>query len=1041
MKQILQTQYSFSLKKVWTPLLISIILSASCYSAELSLPVKSLNADRKQFAQIVIAGTVRDGKQQPIPGVSVRVKGSTLGTSTDVNGNYRLNLPLGTETLVFSSIGFETQEIAAANRTTLNVVLKEGTAGLEEVVVIGYGTVKKRDLTGSVTSVKAEDIVRNPVSNPMEALQGRVAGLDIQRSSGQAGENPTVLLRGNRSFAADQNPLYVIDGVPGASIDNINPNDIESIDVLKDASSTAIYGAAGGNGVIMVTTKKGVAGKVTIDFNSYYGVNGFATFPKPVMQEQWLSYMNDRYFADNGRFPSSIIDLNLPVQVRNAVDSAQWVDWIDESLKTGTQQNHHVSLRGGSEKVLGFMSFGYINEKGIYENDQRRSYNGRGGIDIRFNKFIKAGLQTTLNWSGGNSTNSRINQAYSIAPAGKPYLPDGSINLYPFTRAASTVSPLANLAPGVWVDNNKDFYVVVNPYLELTLLDNLTIRSNFGATYSSLRHGTFANERSFNLASEGRDTKEALYETSLGQNLVWENIINYNFKVKEDHSFTVTGITSMRKIKDEASFVGGDGLDYDEFLFYNMEGLKNVTAYGSSYSDESRLSFAARFNYNYKSKYLLTGSIRWDGTSVLVKKWATFPSFAGAWVITEEDFMKSTKSWLSNLKLRIGWGRAGLASIPRNARTTEVENKAGTPITLGGSTILPTYVLKQTLANPELTWEKPETINIGLDAQFLENRIELNLDWYYTKTAGVLYNRKLPFTSGGYDAKNPYLIVSNIANTENLGLELAINSKNIVRKDFQWNSAFTYTRYKEKLVGIDLGNSLRPTELVSEGLFFGEPLFNIYGYKKIGIWQLGEEADALKYGARPGDIKIATVPRVDANGVSDNGVHTYGTGDRMLIGQRNPVWTMGFQNTFVYKSLDLTIYMLMRYGQYIDAPILGYYNRLAQPESYNYWTPSNPTNDFPQPHQTVPGINTTVQSSLSIVDGSYMKIKNITLGYTIPADLGKKIGLSKLRVYGTAYNPFIYAKSKLLRDVDPETGGADTFPLFKQIVFGLNASF
>ncbi|MCD0489342.1 TonB-dependent receptor [Pedobacter sp. MC2016-14] len=996
------------------------------------------------YAQIKkITGKVTDGPYGgPIPGVNVSIKGKPSNVSTNAEGIYVIQADPAVDILVFSYIGFTRRMINIEGKATLNVALVAEDKSLDEVVVIGYGSVKKRDLTGSVTSVKADDIVRSPVSNAMEALQGRVAGLDIQRGSGQAGSNPAVLLRGNRSFLASQSPLYVIDGVPAGSIDNINPNDIESIDVLKDASSTAIYGAAGGNGVIMITTKKGIAGKVTIDVNSYYGVNGFATFPKPLMSDQWISYLNDRFAADNnGKLPNSLLDLGLSAQVRDAIDAGHWVDWVDESLSTGTQENHHLSLRGGSDKVQAFLSFGYIGEKGIYKFDKNQAYNGRAGVDIRFNKFLKAGVQTNINLSNSDATNSRINQAYSLAPVGLPYLEDGSINLYP-VAGTSTVSPLANLAPGVFVNNSKNFYLTANPYVELNPIKDLSIRSNFGAVFSSSRNGKFANERSFNIATATGTTpfKEATYTTGLNQSLVWENIINYNFTVNQDHKFTLTGITSMAKNKAETSFVSGNGIDYDEYLYYNMGGAKTITGVGSTYEDGSRLSFAGRLNYNYKSKYLLTGSVRRDGVSQLVKKWSTFPSFAAAWVISEEDFMKETKSWLGNLKLRAGWGIAGTAGIPANARTTEVVTKTGTQITLGGAGILPNYVLKQTLANPELTWEKAHTTNIGIDASFFTNRIELNADWYHTQTKGVLYSRKLPFTSGGYDAKNPYLIYSNIASTDNKGLELSINTKNIENSNFQWNSAFTYTKYKEKLVNINLGNSLTPTELISEGLFLGQPLFNIYGYKKLGIWQLGEEVEAAKYGARPGDIRIATVPR-DVNGVSDNGVHTYSANDRMLVGQKNPVWTMGLQNTFVYKNIDLTIYALARYGQMIDAPILGYYNRVAQPSSYNYWTPNNPTNDFPQPHQTAPGINTTVMSALSIVDGSYFKIKNITLGYSIPKAFGQKIGLSRFRVYGTAYNPFIFAKSKMLRNVDPETGGTDSFPLYKQIVFGLNASF
>ncbi|MEI6949045.1 TonB-dependent receptor [Paraflavisolibacter sp. H34] len=1008
-----------------------LLLSAPAFAAP-----HSYSNDIQKFLQAhPVTGVVTNEKGEPLSGVTVRVKGSGLATTTDAKGLFRLDLPTGKEVLEFSSVGFKPRELAIGGKATLNVRLEETASTLNDVVVIGYGTAKRKDLTGSISTVKAADIALSPVSSPMEALQGRVAGLDIQRTSGRAGTNPDVLLRGNRSIDGGQSPLYIIDGIQG-NITNLNPNDIESIDVLKDASATAIYGVQGANGVIMITTKKAAAGKIQVDANSYYGVNGFASFPRPLDGDQWLSYMRDRYIAANGSEPNQEVDYLTPEMIAFK-NNGQWVNWVDETLQMGAQQNHHLSLRGGTDKTRGYFSLGFIGEKGIYKNDMSKILNTRAGVDLTVNRFLKAGIQTIFTARNNDATNSRVNKAYGLVPLGVPYNEDGSVNLKPLGATTSTISPIANYAPGVWVDNSKNLSLNLNPYIELTPVRNLILRSNFGGSISGSRSGLFQNEKSYNLASENRVTKIGEYDTDLGYSYTWETFATYNYTLRNDHNFSVTALTSMAKSKNEESSLVVEGMDYDNYQFYNMDAGTNVSSRSTSYDETSRMSYGGRLNYSYKGKYLLTASNRWDGASQLYKNWASFPSVALAWRISDEAFMSNTKTWFSNLKLRASYGVTGNSSIAPYQSLTEVVSKAAN-LSLGGSSVLPVYVLKQALANPDLTWEKSYTTNLALDMSFLRNRIDLTAEVYHTNTDGVLYRRKMPFTSGGFDAKNAYTRASNIAETENRGVEITLNSKNISTPKFQWNSTLIFTAAREKLKAINLGNKEAATQLISEGLFPGQPLNTIYGYKKTGIWQLGEETEAALYGAVPGDIRLATVPKTGTDGTSDKGVHAYSAADRMVLGHENPDWFLGFQNSFFYKGLDLTVFMNMRYGQTINAQLLGYWNTTAQPASYNYWMPTNATNDFPKPGSR---LSQTYQSALSIADGSYFKIKNVTLGYTLPAKIADKVSLSRLRVYGTAYNPLIVTKSPLLKDVDPETGGTDSFPLYKQIVFGVNVSF
>ncbi|MFC6099229.1 TonB-dependent receptor [Olivibacter domesticus] len=985
-----------------------------------------------------ITGKVTDEKGAPLVGVTIKVKGGNAGTVTDVDGAFRLKLSRGNETLTVSYTGFAEKEMSAEGKTYVEVTLEESTSSLDEVVVVGYGTVKKRDLTGAVSSVKAEDITLSPVSSPMEALQGRVSGLDIQRGSGKAGTSPAVLLRGNRSLTASQDPLYIVDGIP-SSINNLNPNDIESIDVLKDASSTAIYGSAGANGVIIITTKKAKEGRVQLDFNSYYGINGFASFPKPLTGDAWLDYKRDRFFLDNGYEATDLTDLGLNTAAIAAIDQGKWVDWVDETMRNGIQQNHHFAIRGGSEKTQAYLSMGYIGEKGIYENDNTDIYNARGGVDLKFSKVFKAGFQSILNYRKSNSTNSRVNKAYSIYPLGTPYDEQGVVNLFPLEGDANNVSILANNYPGAFADQSRSFNLQFNPYVEFSPIENLSLRSNFGAQLSNGRLGNFQNRNSYNLLSEGRTASEAAYTTNFNYNYIWENIINYHFNLVDDHEFTVTGISSWADNRFEENSLAGNGLDYDEFLFYNMGALQNLTARSNTYRQTKRLSFAGRLNYSFKGKYLLQLTNRWDGVSQLAEgnKWSSFPSASLAWRISDEAFMSNTKTWLNSLKLRGGYGVSGQANIDPYVSLTRTATRTGN-LSLGGTTPLPVYTPTENIANAALTWERSANANIGLDISILDNRLDISTEYYHTKTTGILWDRRIPTSFGGYDAKTPYKKTSNIATSKNKGFEFTVNARNIVKNNFQWTTALTFTSASEKLTNIDLGN-LSVEDLISEGLFIGEtPAAEgvFYDYKKIGIWQLGEEAEAAQYGAAPGDLKLQTVEQF-VDGVSDNGVHPYSTKDRMIVGSVVPDFFFGVQNTLRYKNIDLTVFVSGRYGHMMRAQVLGYWNREAQPSTYSYWMPENATNDFPRPGGS---FNTQFESALQLVDGSYLKIKNITLGYTLPEKIGRKLGVGNLRIYGTAYNPFIFTRSHLLKNVDPENGGADSFPLYKQIVFGINLS-
>ncbi len=1037
-------------------------LSATLFSLPLAAgnawggELKSSNPQEVQQTRNV-TGKVLDENGEPMIGVSVLVKGTQKGTITDFDGNFRLDVPSGATELQLMYVGYKAHTVRITSGNMV-VRMEPDNQLLDEVVVIGYGTMKKRDLTGAISSVKSEDIKMAPVANAMEALQGKIAGLDISRSSGRAGESPTVLLRGNRSLTASNEPLYIIDGIAG-NIDTLNPNDIESIEVLKDASSTAIYGSAGANGVILVTTKQATQGKIQVDFDAYYGVNTSPQYPSALTGQAWLDYLEEGYLASTGSNSASqsallsAYGLN-PEAVLPYIQNNKWVDWVDETLRTGTSQNYSINLRGGTEKLNGYFSLGYVGEQGVYRHDENDTYSMRTGATLTATKWLKAGIQSTFAFTNRDRRSSRINRAFSTLPLGDVYDENGDINVYPVDGLTSrnAINLLADDVSGVYKNNRKALRATINPYIEITPLEGLTFKSTLGTTITSSRTGEYSSENTYLvLTGSGTANKNASYTTSLAYNYTWQNVLTYNFSLADKHDFTITGITEYAHSQSENSYAYNENLGYDQFIYFNLADGSNPTV-TSGYEQTKKMSYAIRLNYSFLGRYLFSVSNRWDGASQLYNKWDSFPAVSVGWRISDEPFMASTQRWLSNLKLRVGYGVTGNANIDPYQITTQITNSDNS-LNLGSGTVS-SYVLAQAIGNVDLGWEKSYNTNVGLDVGLFNNRVDLSVDYYYTDTKDVLWQRDLPTAYGVYASANnsAYTMMQNIAEISNRGVELTLNSRNIETKNFTWNSTLTFAWNKEKVESIDLGSGTTVDELISEGLFIGEPVNTLYGLKKIGIWQLGEEEDAAVFGAVPGDVKIdvpglthtSTGVYTDADGnvyTADN-VYSISDNDRQILGHTTPDWTLGFQNTFTYKDFDLTVFMNMRWGQTINASLLGYfsYGQINIPSNYNYWTPENPTNDFPRPNVTgdndTPGL-----SSLSYVDGSYLKIKTITLGYSLPKKVLNKIGLSRCRFYATVYNPFIWSKSHLLKDMDPETNGSDSFPLYKTMVFGVNVSF
>ncbi|WP_461087701.1 SusC/RagA family TonB-linked outer membrane protein [Spirosoma gilvum] len=961
-----------------------------------------------------IRGTVKDETGQGLPGVSVVIKNSGKGTTTDANGSYQLTVPDGAATLVFSFVGYLNQEVALASQTEVNVTMQVDSKQLNEVVVVGYGTVRKRDLTGSVVAIKGDEVTKVPVTSPVEALQGKIPGADITRTNGYAGQGASIRIRGNRSIANPSNSnnvLYIVDGVQGVAASDINPNDIATIDVLKDASSTAIYGSRGANGVIIITTKRGSTGKAKLTLNSYAGISEVAGYGAFMTGPEYIAFRREAYRA-SGTWSSPADDpkiFNAPQL--DAIQKQQFPVWPDLLLHNGFQQNHQIGITGGTDKTKIYFSAEYFNEKGLMKLDEYNRYSARINVDQTINDWVKVGIQTQLAYIDNDIRRDPFNRASSILPLGTPYDENG--NFIPFPLGGSIINPLADEQPNAYKRNTKTNRGTLSTYLELTPFNGFTFRSTLGAIFATSEAGSYYGVNTIDGAGS---RSQASITNNQSRNLSWENVFTYKRAI-QDHSFTVTAVNSYLTFTNTSSFAGGNNQLIPAQYFYNLTAANQNPFYGSGYSQNKLISFTGRINYSFKDKYLLTVTGRSDGSSKLGEghKWAFFPSVGLGWRISDEAFMKN-QNLVTDLKLRASYGKSGNDVINPYATQNSLSTVS---FSYNDANAANAYLINQTIGNQDLQWELTTTADVGLDVGLWNNRITANIDYYDARTNDLIFPYTLPLLTGVTTVNR------NIGKTRNRGLEIGITTQNINKKGFSWSTNLTFARNKEMIVSLPNGNVI--ADDYRNSLIEGQPSQVYYDYKKLGIWQLGEESEAAKYNAIPGDIKIADL---------NNDGKIDGT-DRTIIGSRVPSWTGGLSNDIRYKGFDLNVLLIARAGQWISSDYYAKYTRNASSNgaSIDYWTPENPTNDYPRPNATR---SSTYVTTLTERQASFAKIRNITLGYTIPKAITSKIKVDNLRVYVSGKNLHTFSN---LKDFDPEGEGVIDRPLNRLYVFGLNLGF
>jgi TonB-linked SusC/RagA family outer membrane protein len=943
------------------------------------------------FAQgQTVTGKVTDEKGEGIPGASVTVKGTQVGTLTTAEGTYSLEAP-GSGTLVFSFVGYLKEEIAISNRSSVNISLKTDTKALEEVVVVGYGTQRKVETTGSIASVKASDLVQTPVANIAQGLQARVAGVQINQNSGAPGGNISVRIRGTNSINGSSEPLYVIDGIQISNgggitdvspLSTINPNDIESVEVLKDASASAIYGARAANGVVLITTKRGKNGVTRVTFDSYYGTQKVNKTLDVLNASEFAQLENEvfknTYYPD----PSSL---------------GEGVNWQSYIFRKAPIQNHQLSINGGNEKTQLAMSLNYFDQEGTFIGSGFKRYSYRLNLDHRLSKSIKIGTSILGSYSvndgiqtggenigdGGAVLSSVLGAAIGAPPTLKPYREDGSI--FPFGEQAGgqyreVVNPL-NFAAAL---NKRDIKrTLANLYGEVNLSQGLTYRASFnidqrGELYDGYSPRSIINKSDLNDNSGSASKANANYLA-----LLHESILTYSTNLGKNHTFKATAVFGTQLEQSNSNAINASGFPNDATQNEAVQ-LALTRTVSSGRSSQRLDSYMARVNYGFKDKFFLDLTARADGSSKFGAnhKYGIFPAVSAAYRLIEEPFMKDL-SWLSDLKLRGSFGITGNAGGISPYQSLSTAAATGSDYMLNHT--YTTGINPTGIANPDLRWERSVQSNIGLDISLLNNRVSVIADVYRKKTDDLLYVKTLPL-SAGYGS-----ITGNYASLENKGLELAVNAR-ILNGALKWDVSANATINRNKVLDLDGGVTNERFVTTYTVLKVGQPLGMFKTYVFDGVNQTGD-AILPGYDGRLGGHKIKDV----------TGDGLISAADQVIVGNPNPKFIYGFSTNLAYKGFDLGVFISGSQGNDIyNASRLSFENPLGQRNLLkgvvDRWSPTNPSNQYVSGAQggRLPISNYVVE------DGSYMRCKNLTLGYTLP----KIKWVQGIRLYVSANNLF-----------------------------------
>ncbi len=1024
------------------------ILSLLVLSAFFLFTSLALNAQR------TVTGTVLDENAEPIPGVNIFVESTTVGTISDLEGHFSLTVPEGPVTLVFSFVGCATQTVEVTDQTNLDINLVPEYVDLDEVVVVGYGTVRKSDLTGSLTSVTSEQIQEMPVTNAYQAIQGRAAGVDVVNASYGLNTTPQIRIRGNRSIKAGNDPLYVVDGIPMAgTIADLNPNDIESIEILKDASATAIYGSRGANGIVLITTKRGEAGRFNVNLDAAWTVKNPLRFfdelsghdwmeiarnnrrtanryptPYPNPDDDYTTVRNMHYncwesvrqgyewnpdgtvktrpVTDEERERWSQVMAVVPdeVPVYNP-DDVRSYDWFGEGRnENALTQNYQFSVSGGTERLAAYFSVGYINEEGMGVGEEYQRISPRLNLDFQATDWLKIGMSNTFNSELADYGEGLFRGVTSMIPISLPYDSTGEFLFNP-TNDTQVSNPIRDEELNTREDRVSRYLGAY--YAEISFLKNFKYRLNVSQDFRHWRRGRYQNALS---SARYPSVNWAQYSQSQDFHYSVENLLFYNKQIG-NHNIGVTLLQSVEARRSERTDMDGQNYPYNSQLWYNMSSTLDpaTLSLGSSYSRRQLASFMGRVNYGFMDKYLLTASLRYDGSSVFYvdNQWDYFPSFAVAWKANNESFLQGVDA-LSQLKIRFGFGTVG---------------QSGTaPYETSGTIEETQYVFGELPAKgyaPELIqtrgvgWEKTTTSNIGIDFGFFRNRISGTVDLYRANTNDLLLDKTIPAVTGYTQVR------ANVGKTRNEGIEITLSTFNVSRGDFRWETDFNFTTNREQILELAEG----AIDDVNNGWFIGEPIRSYYTYDYVGVWQVKDSALIDFYnstgnnGFAPGKIRVRDV----------DGNDTINADDRTVVGHNVPKFSGGLTNRLYYKGFELSFFFFFRVGHGIysrDSHYFDMTDRYATPFLVDYYLPLGTAEENADAvHPAPANTRDRYETAMWYRQASFLKLRHVTLSYDVPRSLLSRVNIQSLRLSVQAFNPLLVTDYPYL---DPESQNSDT---------------
>lgn len=1008
------------------------------------------------FAQnnFPVTGKITDNTGNPLQGVTVQIKGIKMATVTNADGTFSIKAPSGNSVLVFSSVGFTSKEVPIENKAQVNVTLSAADNSMDQVVVIGYGAVKKKDVTGAVTGINEKDIKSRPVVDALQAMQGKVAGVDIG-STERPGTVGTINIRGVRSLTASNSPLYVVDGIPlmTGGIEYINPTDIESIDVLKDASATAIYGSRGANGVVIVTTKQGKVGKTSLSLNLSTTAEKLVDREDMFNAAEYIDFRRWAYYYKNpavyprGDQPTIANDKQIflatgdPSAWANIAQgwaSGNWdgskvqtTDWRGLVTQTGITKNLNVSVSGGSEKAKAYASFGYLGNTGTTKGQSYKRYNANLNVDVNATKWFQLGSNLTVSYSiqefgqsktGAttvSSSNSLYESARALFPYAVPYDSAGNRVFYPGGDISwKNVVNEWNL--------NQDQRTTLRAFGSLygqidfggfiPVLKDLKYRVNFGPDFSTYRDGTYIDANS--VISSGSNSASLNKQQTFSYTL--DHLLYYTKSIGR-HDIGLTLLSSQTKFTRDSNYIAANGIAFGSqkwnALSKSYIPASNLTAYASGLTESQLQSLMARINYSFNDKYLLTVSARRDGASMLAEghKYSWFPSMAIAWKMNDESFLENA-TWVNDLKLRFGVGVTGNSAINPYA-TQGAVTSLFYPYT---TTITPGAIPSLTFANQSLGWEKTTQYNLGLDFAVLNRRISGSLDVYKSKTSDLLMQMSIP-TVTGYTTT-----YANVGETANKGIDLSLSTVNIRSRNLTWTTSASISWQKDKIVTLSNGKQ----DDINNTWFINQPIGVIYGYQGAGIWHVGDSAAYKQFNANGTSFTPGNARPVDVNG--DNKIDA--NHDRVIIGNTRPRWIVGMTNTVNYKSFEFSIFL---YGRLKYMYNTGGESETARgvQRSINYYNENNMNAEYQKPYYSE-GSGDPYYVVLGYRNASFIKIRNISLGYSLDGKSLKTSSFSNLKVFVQVANPgMLFSKIDWL---DMDVIG----PTYNRgITFGVNATF